>query len=202
MRSTPPFGIALATLHFISAPVPFVQRQIISTQHLFRLSRDRFITFSLESGHYSNGQVGCSFDNKIQDDTPACDSIYSLITPQTNLSDLLNRKNGNFTTNLTEVIVNYRLNRLGEDMILNRVHSFRIGLTFYHKNILGMFPFGGYSDADIKLYGLIRYQVGYECIRTLSSGKRISIAENIELIQDAHPSVNPIRSDLRFTFYA
>ena len=35
-----------------------------------------------------------------------------------------------------------------------------------------------------------------------TSGKRISIAENIELIQDAHPSVNPIRSDLRFTFYA
>ncbi|MFN8808557.1 MAG: hypothetical protein ACK5WO_03335 [Cyclobacteriaceae bacterium] len=177
-------------------------RIFFGTQHMFRFTNDRFLTVALESGHYSNGQAGCAFNENIADGTPACDSVYRLINDHSDLSHMLNRSSGNFSTNLTELIFNYRINQLDDDMRPRRVHSIRAGFVLYHDNFLGVLPFGGYSEADIDLYGRIRYQLGYEYIHSFDSGTRLSVAENLELIQGAHPRVNPWRSDLRITYYA
>ena len=178
-------------------------RVLIGTQHLFRLPGDKFFGFSLESGHYSNGQSGCAFSTLFQDESAECDSIYNLITPDTDLSKILNRKNGNFSTNLTELVLNYRINVLDDDFIPYKISSFRAGLMLYHDRFLGIADFGGYSDHDIKIYGRYRYLLGYEYSHVLKKGqgKRFSVSENIELIQGAHKHVNPLRSETTFSFY-
>ena len=42
------------------------------------------------------------------DESAECRAIYNGLTPDTDLSEVLNRNSANFSTNLTELIVNYR----------------------------------------------------------------------------------------------
>ncbi|MBP9152939.1 MAG: hypothetical protein KBF73_11695, partial [Flavobacteriales bacterium] len=133
-------------------------RILLGTQHMFRLKvpdsyMARFIGFALESGHYSNGQSGCAFSRSVNDETPACDSIYSLINDNTDLSAMLNRKNGNFSTNLTELIVNYRTCKLDSAFHAKRTHSISVGYLLYHDRMFGIINLGGFSDNDIKIFG-------------------------------------------------
>lgn len=182
-------------------------RVLLGTQHLFRLSKEEaiqhFVGFSLESGHYSNGQSGCAFSRDFEDETVACDSIYSLITSSTDLSGMLNRTNGNFATNLTELILNYRRYNLDDNNLPKKMHSVDLGLVLYHDKFLGFASFGGYSDDDIKIYGRWRFLVGYEYMRVLKEGAGLSFSfrQNIEVINGAHDEVNSIRSDSKFAVY-
>lgn len=179
------------------------------TQHLFRLLNNKHTTwkhyagFSLETGHYSNGQAGCAFSTDFADASMGCDSIYSLINSATNLSEILNRKSGNFSTNQTELILNYRIYKLDVNGYPGKMHSFNLGYNLYHNRLLGVFDFGGYSDNDIKIYGRHRYLLGYECMVAFKDNgvSRLSIKQNLEIIQGAHHEVNPIRSQSKFTFY-
>lgn len=116
-------------------------RVLLGTQHMFRLQNDNFFSFSLESGHYSNGQSGSAFSETLVDGTSESEALYNNITPETDLSAILNRKNGNFSTNLTELLLNYRNNRYA-DNIPFRVHSLTAGLLFYHNRFLGIGKFG------------------------------------------------------------
>ncbi|PKL81998.1 MAG: hypothetical protein CVV24_12355, partial [Ignavibacteriae bacterium HGW-Ignavibacteriae-3] len=185
-------------------------RAFLGTQHLFRLFPDNpsykiehFLGFSLESGHYSNGQTGCAFSADYDDKTAGCDSIYSLINPSTNLSEMLNRRNGNFSTNLTELVINYRKYFLDVNNIPQVMHSLSLGLVLYHDKIFGIGNIGGYSANDIKIYGRYRYSLGYEYLRVLGDGAmgRFSFKQNIELIKGAHKFVNPVRCESTFTYY-
>ena len=169
-------------------------RVLLGSQHVFRY-KDNLLSISLESGHYSNGQSGSAFSELYDDGSPQSDSIYKLITPQTDLSALLNRKSGNFSTNLTELILNYRLNKLDEDYTPRRIHSFKLGAVLYHDRFLHLFNFGGYSDADILIYGRVRWQLGYEYTQVKASGLRYTAFQNIELITGPHQSVNPFRGE-------
>ena len=181
----------------------------IGTQHLYRLTPDtirkmqHFVGFSVESGHYSNGQTGSAFSNLYADGSKSSDSIYNTINSSTDLSSILNRKSGNFSTNLTSLIINYRNYRLNKNNITRRMHSLNIGYTRYHNKFLGVGNFGGYSQADILIYGRNRYTASYEYVRVFKDGmgSRISLKENFEIIQDAHKSVNPVRSETMITYY-
>lgn len=178
-------------------------RIFAGTQHLFRLSDNELFAFSIQSGHYSNGQYMSALSDRYADGSPESDSLYRRVNSSTNLSQIINRQTGNFSTNLTELIVNYKINRYDKNRVPYNVHSFKLGTVLYQKRLLGIFPFGSYSDLDIVLYGKYRYLAGYEYIRVFKKGegKRISIAENIELIQGAHPSVNPLRLETTVTLY-
>lgn len=186
-------------------------RILLGTQHLFRLKvpaadKARFIGFSLESGHYSNGQSGCAFSTQANDLTPACDSVYGLITDQTDLSDMLNRKNGNFSTNLTELVVNYRSCKLDSEFHAIRVHSISLGYMLYHNRMFGIINMGGFSDHDIKIFGRHRLSGLYEFTKAFSVGKkqlyqRIRLKQQIEVIIGAHPHVNPLRMETSATYY-
>lgn len=191
-----------------SLPVKMPSFQVrIGTQHIVRgyVNDDKqinnFWTFSFESGHYSNGQQGSSFSSLYTDGSPQGDSIYTTITDTTQLSRILNRKNGNFSTDITEIYASYRFNKLDGNYIPKRTHAVTAGITLYHDKFLFILPFGGFSDDDIKLYGRIRFHAGYEFIKVLQKpflflkrGTRYSLSENIEIIAGAHPSVNPYRS--------
>jgi hypothetical protein len=186
-------------------------RVLIGTQHLFRLPNTmlkgrqvHFAGFSVESGHYSNGQSGNAFSEQFDDDSPQSDSIYNTITPDTDLSKLLNRKSGNFSTNLTEIQFQYRRSKItSTDNTPYETHSANLGLTLYHDRFLGVADFGGYTENDIRIYGRIRYQAGYEYTRTFrkGEGRRIVFRESLELIQGAHKHVNPVRNEVVVTFY-
>lgn len=183
-------------------------------QRLFRLkathAKTDFLSFGLETGHYSNGQSGSAFSELYEDGSPQGDSMYSLITDETNLSEMLNRKSGNFSTDLTEITLNYRSHRFSDPLshLAKSIHNISLGVTIYHDNFLWVFPFGGYSDEDIRIYGKYRYQFQYEYTRIFKNNKegknreypRLSLSERIELIQGAHPWVNPFRSETRASY--
>lgn len=182
----------------------------LGTQHLYRLpnykiseNQEQFIGFSVESGHYSNGQSGSAFSNDFADGSKGSDSIYGLINTSTKLSEILNRNTGNFSTNLTEININFRRYSIDEKNEPKKMHSFNIGYVRYHNKFLGLGNFGGYTDEDIRIYGINRYLFGYEHLRVFKNGNgaRISFKENIEIIAGVKYHINPFRSESIFTYY-
>ncbi|HEX7903633.1 MAG TPA: hypothetical protein VF487_07125 [Chitinophagaceae bacterium] len=190
-----------------SLPVKMPSYRVqLGFQGLHRVNGNDFFSYAVESGHYSNGQPGCAFSELYDDGSSQCEAMYDLITPDSDLSALLNRKDGNFSTNLTEIIFNYRFNHIDENFERpDRIHSLTLGFNIFHDRFWGIFDFGGYSDNDIKIYGRMRYSLGYSYIRlikpTRSNPTRIAFAENIELISGAHPWVNSLRSVTTITYY-
>lgn len=187
----------------ISTPVKMPSYNItLSVQNLFRISQKHLVSYALESGHYSNGQSGSALTCQGEDQSAVSDSMWATITPETNLSEVINRKNGDFSTNLTELIVNYRfIPKFDKYDMPKQVHSFSTGFVFYHNRLLGMINVGGYSDEAIKIYGKWRFLFSYEYNYNLKSGCRFHISESLKIIADAHPSVNPVRSVLQATFF-
>ncbi len=178
-------------------------RILLGTQHLFKVGTDDLLAFSIESGHYSNGQSGCTFNGDLDDRTQECKDVYAALTPDSNLSKMLNRRDGNFSTNLTEVAVSYRLNgRLNNDAP-NRVNRVEFGYIRYHDKLWGLIDAGGFTPEDIKIYGRNRYTFEYEYSQFIFRKKcwRISFEESIEWIQGTHEHVNPLRSVSKFTLY-
>lgn len=187
-------------------------RVFFGTQHMFMLPGSQpdtgkleFISFSMESGHYSNGQSGCAFSKDIQDETLACDSVYSLITPQSDLSDILNRETGNFSTNMTEVILDYRKYKIGTDNVPISMNAYKFGYTLFHDRFLFLGNFGGHSSQDIAIYGRHRLLAGYERMDIWKWKKetdfRISFKQTMEFIADPHEHVNPFRFESMITVY-
>jgi hypothetical protein len=183
-------------------------RIFVGTQHLFRVNssnneRSDFWGFSLESGHYSNGQNGSAFSELFADGSTQSDSIYKQITPSTKLSEILNRKSGNFSTNLTEIIFNYRTYKLDDDDMPKQLYSFNLGYVLYHNRFLGIGNFGGFTKNDINLYGRHRFLLRMKFMNVLDKlgNSRYSIKQNFELISKPHQSVNPFRSESIIAFY-
>ncbi|OOQ59083.1 hypothetical protein [Mucilaginibacter pedocola] len=178
-------------------------RILLGTQRLFRISKNNLLAISLESGHYSNGQDGGAFTTQYPDGSQESEAIYNTITPTTNLSEILNRRSGNFSTDLTELIVNYRINtKLDDNCAPKETHVLKAGAVLYHNYLFGIADIGGYTPNDIKIYGRWRTQVGYQYIRVIKNGNmRYSLAGNLEAIHGAHPSVEDLRLELTASLY-
>ena len=190
---------------------------LFGTQHLFKIprshtssglrqrdfSRTDFFSISFETGHYSNGQKMGAFTENYEDGSVESEAAYDAITPETNLSEILNRKSGNFSTNLTELKLNYRFNKLDDQDFPYRTWSLTLGSTIYHNNLLYVADIGGYSANDIKIYGRWRHMAGVEYIKIPlnSSGWRYALSASTEYISGAHPSVEPWRLDLGLKVY-
>lgn len=176
-------------------------RLIFGWQHIEKVNNDDFFAFAFESGHYSNGQSGCSFLSGEEDETMPCTDFHATITDSSNLADLLNRKNGNFSTNTTKLSLNYRFNKLNDHNEPIKSHSITTSYELYHNRFFGMFDFGGYSDFDISIYGRHRFGLGYEFVHAWKPKLRYAFSHKFELIQGAHPFVEPLRSETTFTLY-
>lgn len=209
-----------------SRPVkaPSYRISILGFQYLRRLPeyrsiKDHQFAFSIESGHYSNGQADCAFSKGIEDGSVACDSVCNTITPTSNLSHLLNRDSGNFSTNYTELIANYRIifqtrkDDEGEDTYIPQsAISLKAGFNRYHNKLLHLADIGGYTASDIKIYGKNRFIGGIEYLLSADrmmgaslfkklSIDRFSASLNTEYIDNPHPFVAPWRAELTGTFY-
>lgn len=181
-------------------------RVLLGGQFFKQISQARQYAISVESGHYSNGQSGCAYDGALVDGSEECILRYeSILNPSTDLSEELNRKNGEFSTDLTEVIFNYRMINLGDEFVRNSIHSFNIGFDYYHRRIFGLFNFGGYSLEDIQIYGRWRTKFSYEFITPVQVLRKTwlakyfshtSLKQSVEIIHGAHEYVNPIRLNL------
>ena len=170
-------------------------------QQLRKLENDDFFSFAVESGHYSNGQSGCAFARRLVDGTLECNAVLSTIDLQSNLSQLLNRSNGNFSTNWTKASLNYRINTFRSNGRPRVAHSVSASWELYHRRLLGLIDIGGYSDFDINIYGRNRFKVGYEFVHTYNGGIRYSAACNFTYINKPHPWVEPWRFEATGILY-
>ena len=187
-------------------------RIFLGTQHMFRLRTKKintvqFIGFALQSGHHSNGQSKCTFAEDENDSGVVCNGIYDQITDNSDLSAMLNRKNGNFSINLTELTVNYRFNTLDGQSYAKHAHSVSLGYVIYHKGIFGVADVDLVSDADLDLIGRHRINLGYDygftfkIVKKSNVSQRIRAKQTLEVIFGAHPHINPIRSETSMIFY-
>lgn len=175
---------------------------LVGLQHLYRISQKHLVSYSIESGHYSNGQSGSTLNGGGKDGSALSDSLWKTITPQTNLSEVINRTSGDFSTNLSELMLNYRfIPQLDAHSKPKQIHSFTTGFVIYHARMFGFINAGGYTDNTIKIYGKWRILLSYAYTYSWRAGYRIMVSENIEVIAGAHPSVNPLRSVLQTTFF-
>lgn len=194
-----------------SEPVKMASQKVfLGTQQMWKLLEKEnslhFIAFSFESGHYSNGQSRSALSDDYAHNSRQDDSLYTLITNDTKLSEIINRKGGNFSTNITELIVQYKIYSINDesDNKPYQWHAFQAGIVNYHDKFWYFANFGGFEDEDIKLYGRWRYLAGYEYMRKSEIKKwkfRWSLAGNIELISGAHNSVNPFRGEVVASLY-
>lgn len=180
----------------------------LSTQHLFRLNvtsneNHQFLGFLVQSGHYSNGQDGCAFSPDFKDGAPECDSIFNTFQSTTNLSEILNRRTGNFSTNITKLILNYRSYQLDEDNVAQRMYGLQLGYTLFHDRFLGIGSFGGYSDNDIQIYGKHRFSIRFKFMKVLKQHNdlRYSLTQKLSYIHKPHDDVNQIRAETKATIY-
>lgn len=176
-------------------------RLLFGWQHIKKVQGTNLLAFAFESGHYSNGQSGCTFLAGEEDETMPCSDFHTTITDDSNLSELLNRANGNFSTNTTKISLNYRINTLNGHREPIQSHSLSASWELYHNRFIGLLDFGGYSDFDISIYGRHRFRLGYEFIHAWKPKLRYSFSQKFELIQGAHPFVEPLRSETTFTLY-
>lgn len=186
-----------------STPVQMPSYRIfLGLQHMFRLNENHLVSYALESGHYSNGQSGCAVGEGFDDQSAECDSIYATITDDSNLSEMINRTNGDFSTNLSQFTVNYRyVPNQKANKKFRHLHSANFGLVYYHNNFLGLVDAGGHSENAIEMYGRWRFLLSYNYTLQWNSGYRIVFAEDIEIIEGAHPFVNPLRAVTTTSFF-
>jgi hypothetical protein len=142
-----------------STPVKMPSYRIMfGLQHLYKINQNHLVSYSFESGHYSNGQSGSAIIGGGVDGSPQSDSMWLTINKNSNMSELINRQNGDFSTNLTEILVNYRYIPLMDEYSKpKQIHSFTTGFQYYHNRLFGMIDVGGFTPFSISLYGRWRY---------------------------------------------
>ena len=104
-------------------------RFLFGWQRLVKTKKNNFFAWAIETGHYSNGQSGCAFSHGSADESDDCNAVHATITDATNLSEIINRQDGNFSTNTTRLSVNYRFNNLNESVVPNNCDRQFIQMT-------------------------------------------------------------------------
>lgn len=202
--------------HDNSKPVRMPSYNIgLAFQQVRRLKdiENALLAFSLESGHYSNGQDRSAFDANLEDGSPAAEAKYDFIEENSDLSTMINRYSGNFSTNFTEFNVKY-IKAVGEltgNYKPRSSFSVQFGYNRFHDRLLWVLhDIGGYTENDIKIYGKNRFKLGGDFMKMFDKAEdemsnwsldRYQVALNFNFIHKPHPHVNPFRTDLTGTVY-
>ncbi|BAO56361.1 hypothetical protein [Nonlabens marinus] len=173
---------------------------LLGWQKIFKTNADNFLTVGLESGHYSNGQARSAFSTEFEDNSPESQALYDSFTDDTDLAALLNRRTGNFSTNLTRLSFNYRLNTFNDNNVPERIHSIIATYQLYHNKFLGVANFGGFNPEDIDIYGRHRVEVGYEFTEHFKM-TRYTLSQQLFYHFGSHPSSDPLRSESKVIVY-
>ncbi|MGJ8664844.1 MAG: hypothetical protein ACSHW7_00625 [Patiriisocius sp.] len=180
-----------------SKPVKTPSYKILAGwQPIIVTTNNNFLTLAVESGHYSNGQSNSAFSDAFEDGSEEGQAVYETINDDTDLSEILNRRTGNFSTNLTRISFNYRQNKFTDEVIPKRIHSYTLSYQLYHDKFFGFIDFGGYNPEDIGIYGRHRIEAQYE-FTFYWKGMRVAAGQDVFLQLGAHPSVTPYRSQTR-----
>ena len=175
-------------------------RAFIGWQKILKTENDNFLTAAIETGHYSNGQSKSAFSTEFADNSPESRALYDDIDDNTNLAEILNRESGNFSTNLSRLSLNYRINTFNKQNYPLKSHSFTLTYQLYHNLFLGAFDFGGYNPEDIDIYGRHQIEAGYEYTAHLKK-LRYSLTQKLLLHPDVHPSAKVYRSESSLSVY-
>lgn len=173
---------------------------LLGWQRILSTSNNNFITAAIETGHYSNGQAGAAFSNEYADGSEEGNAVYNTITDQTGLAAKLNRSSGNFSTNLTRLSLNYRVNHFNADQKPLEIHSYTLTYQVYHDRFMGIFIFGGYNPNDIGIIGHNQIEAGYEYTGYWKK-MRYSFSEKLEFHFKSHPSIKIYRSETSAMIY-
>jgi len=156
--------------------------------------RNMLYNIALETAHYSNGQSLCAWDSRLNDGSKACSQIFRSITDDDNLSEMLNRNSGNFSSNLTKVSVSYIIPPISKGLLERRTIGHRFGIGFQHNHVAAAYLInvdGG--ENDIQFIGDQVYTVIIESFFAPIKKVDFSIKNEFEYVNNAHPSVNPWR---------
>jgi hypothetical protein len=174
-------------------------KMFIGWQRSFELSNKSSFSFAIETGHYSNGQSGCAWNDSLQDGSRPCRLISAGMSDQEDLSARLNRVNGNFSTNLSKVNLQYVTPRFRKNR--KNVHRLGFEYTFNHEAFALMLDYGGSADSDIGIIGKHRFNAGYELIRYTDNNFRYSISQSLSRLYNAHPSIEPWRYEATVSIF-
>jgi len=169
-------------------------------QRILSTKNNNFVTAAFETGHYSNGQTGAAFSTEFEEGTDGGNAAYDAITDNTNLSAILNRASGNFSTNLSRLSLNYRINEFDSMEKPTKIHSFTVTYQLYHNRFMGIFDFGGFNPNDIAIYGRHQVELTYGYTGYLKDA-RYSLEQEVYLRFGSHPSVDFYRSESRGIIY-
>lgn len=167
---------------------------------LFHKSNTRAhqLAISLESGHYSNGQPNCFLSNQFLDGSSSCDSLYSFIAEGEDITQRVNRSSGNFSTNWTELIFQYKWMKAdSENYMENISHALRLGYTHYHNRFIIFGKFGGFSSNDIELYGSHFFHGYYEYYSYFMFNDKpvdFIFIQSFDIVTNADPRISKLRS--------
>ena len=175
-------------------------KAFLGFQSIIKTNNNNFLTAALESGHFSNGQSGSAFSEELEDNTPESTALYEDLTDDTDLAAILNRSSGNFSTNLTRLSLNYRINKFNDENLPETIHSLTLTYQLYHRRFLGAFQFGGYNPEDIDIYGRHQIEASYEFTSHLK-GFRYTLGQEVFLHPDVHPSAEVFRSETTAIVY-
>lgn len=157
------------------------------------------LTIGLESGHYSNGQSGCAWSDTAVDGTLSCQLITEALGDKENLSNRLNRVNGNFSTNLSKIRLQYVTPKYRKDK--KRVHKFGFDYNYLHAPLLLMFEYDGSSNNDIDIIGRHRFEASYEFIRYTNHFFRYSIKQKVRRLAEEHHSIEAWRYETSISIF-
>jgi len=152
---------------------------------------DGYFSIALESGHYSNGQSGCAWADTSIDGTLDCRRLAQALGENEDLSKRLNRINGNFSTNLSRI----RLQYVSPKKRRNQAYFQRFDLdyTYNHEALFLIFKYNGSADNDVKVIG--RHQVGFSYEYNRNTDLNFSYAFKLatKRLIGQHNSIEPWR---------
>lgn len=173
-------------------------KAFLGYQRSFELGEGYF-SFALESGHYSNGQSGCAWADTSVDGTLDCRRLAQGLSENEDLAQRLNRVNGNFSTNLSRIRLQYvSPKNSGDQAYVQRVE---LDYSYYHEALFLIFKYNGSADNDINVIG--RHQLGfsYEYIRNTEHNLRYTVKQSVKRLFGQHASIEPWRFETRLSLF-
>lgn len=173
-------------------------RIFIGWQNSYTLGEQSLFTYLIETGHYSNGQAGCAWNNLAQDQTFPCTKVFRTINDDTDLSQLLNRTNGNFSTNLSKLGFRMEHKRKKPNSIYL---NYDLIYTRYHAEFIGLIDYGGSGEQDVAIIGDGQINFGLSLSKAIFSSSDLVLRQELAYLQNSHPSIDPWRYSAHLSFY-
>ncbi|MEQ8624222.1 MAG: hypothetical protein RJQ00_05190 [Vicingaceae bacterium] len=168
-------------------------KAFLGYQHSFNWSKN-VLHIALETGHYSNGQSSCAWDASVADGSDACKAAYREINDETDLAEIYNRNSGNFSINLTQLIIQFVIPRIKEPKMKDAAIAHRFTLTLGRNDeaFAFVFDFSGKED-DIQFVGDNFIKMETESFFSPNDKIDFSLKNELEYVNGVHASINPWR---------